>query len=271
MSWFQRHLHWTWICGNSLTLILAIYYPEDYGFPICILVFLLSSGWVIKEKGRSMWWILLSPLLSPIWLINNRPANDAQPTITRPDEQQQEEAPTLLSGIKEGKIESVKFIWTKSPVMLQSSEEPLVVLPDIELWEPRSVRRTAGRHGGPSIRIFPGFTWRMGAFAAESEAHEELRKIDTGALTVTDKRVLFTGAMRSTETRISKIIAVEAYADGIAMKASGRSKVQYLLGLQPKNFVALNTAEGRKYDETFNGLWLASIIEGVVKRQRAVP
>jgi hypothetical protein len=218
-----------------------------------------------------MWWILMSPLLSPIWLINNRLANNAQPTITRADEQQQEEAPTLLSDIKEGKIESVKFIWTKSPVMLQSNEEPRVVLPDIELWEPRSVRRTAGRYAGPSIRIFPGFTWRMGAFAAKGESHEELRKIDTGTLTVTNERVVFTGAMRSTETTIRQIIAVEPLADGIAMKAKRRSKVQYLLGLQPRSFVALNTAEGREYDETFNGLWLASIIEGVIKRQRAVP
>ena len=33
---------------------------------------LVVSGWVIKQKGRSLWWLLLSGFLSPLWLSNKK-------------------------------------------------------------------------------------------------------------------------------------------------------------------------------------------------------
>lgn len=72
MNWFQKHLNWTsvlsyllWFIGNAgesviariLTFIAAIFW-------------LVVSGWVIKQKGRSLWWILLSWIGSPLWLKN---------------------------------------------------------------------------------------------------------------------------------------------------------------------------------------------------------
>jgi len=33
---------------------------------------LVVSGWVIKQKGRSLWWLLLSGLFSPLWLNNKK-------------------------------------------------------------------------------------------------------------------------------------------------------------------------------------------------------
>jgi hypothetical protein len=35
-------------------------------------ILLPLSGWVIKQKGRSLWWILLSGWFSPLWLGNKK-------------------------------------------------------------------------------------------------------------------------------------------------------------------------------------------------------
>jgi len=181
--------------------------------------------------------------------------------------QREADIQAMLTDIKEGKIESGKFICANSPIIVKANEEPLVVLPNIELWEPRSVTRTFGGYGGPSFRIAKGVSWRMGAFGAQSESHEELRTIDKGTLTVTNKRLVFTGTKRTTDISIARIITVDPYTDGIAVKTSGRAKVQYFVGLYPKDFVAHITVNGREYNEPFSGLWLACIIEGIAKRQ----
>ena len=49
---------------------------------------LVVSGWVIKQKGRSLWWIFLTPFFSPLWLKNMSLVSQSLPTIT--DKERQE-------------------------------------------------------------------------------------------------------------------------------------------------------------------------------------
>ena len=87
MNWFQRHLNWTWVLCLLLTFVvafvtgflMAIVDPnvsEDVadvvGWIIYLVVMLPVSGWIIKQKGRSLWWILLSGWFSPLWLGNKK-------------------------------------------------------------------------------------------------------------------------------------------------------------------------------------------------------
>jgi hypothetical protein len=83
------------------------------------------------------------------------------------------------------------MIYDNSPVLLKRKEELQVVLPNMALWEPRSVRQSTGGYGGPSFRVTRGVYGRMGAFKAQSESHEELKAIDQGAFTLTNKRLIF--------------------------------------------------------------------------------
>ena len=71
LNWFQRHLNWTWV------LVYLAWIPlnaSDELVPQIIgaILLLLVSGWVVKRKGRSLWWVLLTPLFSPLWLKNKR-------------------------------------------------------------------------------------------------------------------------------------------------------------------------------------------------------
>ena len=69
--WFQKHLNWTWVLAYLIWLPLNLSYsivPQVIG----AIFLLFVSGWVIKQKGRSLWWILLTPVFSPLWLKNER-------------------------------------------------------------------------------------------------------------------------------------------------------------------------------------------------------
>jgi DnaJ-class molecular chaperone len=70
-NWFQRHLHWTWFFAYLIWFFLNSSYILEIEI-IGAIFLLLVSGWVIKRKGRSLWWIFLTPVFSPLWLKNMR-------------------------------------------------------------------------------------------------------------------------------------------------------------------------------------------------------
>ena len=91
MSWFRRHLNWTWILGCVLALVVppvmltfvaaVADHPaswEDVGAMavvaelVGIIIMLVISAWVIRQKGRSQWWLLLCGCFSPLWLSNKK-------------------------------------------------------------------------------------------------------------------------------------------------------------------------------------------------------
>ncbi|MDH4300142.1 MAG: hypothetical protein OEV54_05820 [Dehalococcoidia bacterium] len=76
-SWFQRHLNWAWVFAYLIWLPLNLSYnvaPQIVGAVLLLFV----SGWVIKRKGRSLWWILLTPVFAPLWLKNERVAAETK-------------------------------------------------------------------------------------------------------------------------------------------------------------------------------------------------
>jgi tetratricopeptide (TPR) repeat protein len=92
MNWFRRHLNWTCVSGYLLMLIMAtpwgiitwLAYPaagQDtlYGMAAIAggIIMLSAGGWVIKQKGRSLWWLPLAAVFSPIWIGNESKYNKA--------------------------------------------------------------------------------------------------------------------------------------------------------------------------------------------------
>jgi hypothetical protein len=87
LNWFQRHLNWTyllWIlsiytCGliiglyvnNAVTSNSSIYYGGVWRWAIIPLVIfhIQANIWIIKRKGRNLWWFLPSVIFSPILLL----------------------------------------------------------------------------------------------------------------------------------------------------------------------------------------------------------
>jgi hypothetical protein len=184
------------------------------------------------------------------------------------DEKQHEaDMNEYMTDLKEGKV-SIKFRIEggSSSVILKEKEELQILLPGVALWEPRKVTTTVGGYGGPSFRIAKGVYWRVGAFGAESQSREELKELDRGKLSFTNKRLIFAGTKRISEINLAKIISIEPYSDGIAVRASGKSKIQYFVGINSKQISTTITINERSYQEPFTGLMLKYMIEGLIRR-----
>ncbi|NYB53053.1 MAG: zinc ribbon domain-containing protein [Methanobacteriaceae archaeon] len=150
------------------------------------------------------------------------------------------------------------------PIMLKKGEEACVVLGGITLREARAVRHTRGAYGGPTIRVAKGVSFRMGSVAARSESHEELRNIDQGTLVLTNKRLVFIGSKRTINIDLRKIIAIEAYKDGIASQRENKQKTEYFTGTD-RHALTFNI-NGRSHTVPFTGLILKAAVEGKIRQ-----
>lgn len=81
MNWFKKHLNLTYLitfilCGLLCWLFYEILQNDTLGLFAVVLYFVVA-GWVLKNKRRSLWWLLLSPyLLAPLWLTNSKELHD---------------------------------------------------------------------------------------------------------------------------------------------------------------------------------------------------
>jgi hypothetical protein len=182
--------------------------------------------------------------------------------------QRENDLEQYMTNLKEGKV-SVKLSIQggSSSIILKEKEELQLMLPNVVLREARSVRTSSGGYAGPSFRVAKGVYFRTGAFSAQSESHDVLKELDRGRLTLTNKRLIFTGAMRSSEITLSKIVAIEPYSDGIVVRASGHSKIQYFIWKELKEITITLTINERSYHEPFTGLMLKYMIEGNINRE----
>lgn len=167
-----------------------------------------------------------------------------------------------MTQLKEGNIH-LHIEDSEAPIILKKNEELIFSIPNISLWEPRSIRKTSGGYGGPSFRVTKGVYFRVGGFKAQGESHEELRTIDQGALTLTNKRLVFSGSKRSVNIDIRKILSVEPYSDGIALRRDGYQKTQYFTNIDQINLTI--NMDNRTYNVPFSGLILMYVIEGIAK------
>lgn len=167
-----------------------------------------------------------------------------------------------MNEIRNGRA-PIKFIGIPSPILLRKGEELKAAIPHVSLREPRSVRVSSGGYGGPSFRIAKGVYFRVGGFGSRSESHEEIKIIDEGILTLTNKRIVFSGQKRTLNIKLDKIISVEPYSDGIALRREGKEKTQYFVWPQNIPVNLRIDIDGRKYKEPFSGLILKYLIEGM--------
>jgi len=168
--------------------------------------------------------------------------------------------------LREGQI-SVNLIGAEPPVVLKRGEELRVVLPNISLIEPRSVRTGRAFYGGPSIRVAKGIRLRTGMVKGRGESHEELRNIDQGILTLTTKRLIFSGEKNSLTIALTKIVSMEPFKDGVAIRREDRQKTQYFSGINPEIISIEAKIDDRQYEEPFTGEILKYLIEGTIKQQ----
>lgn len=116
-------------------------------------------------------------------------------------------------------------------IVLKKDEKPQIVIPNVTLKEPRSVRTSTGMYGGPSFRVAKGVSFKVGGAESRSESHEEIRDVDIGTLTITNKRLVFTGQKKTINYNLNKIISVQHYSEGVGIQRENKQKTEYFLGI----------------------------------------
>ena len=149
---------------------------------------------------------------------------------------------------------------SECPIILKKSERPLIVLQNVIFKEPRSVRTSVGGYGGPTIRIAKGFSLRLGGASSRSISHEEIKTIDQGTLTITNKRLAFTGPMKTLNYNLNKIISINEFDDGIAIQRDNKQKTEYFLGTN--NTIVSFTRGSQETSTPFYGSLIKAIIMG---------
>jgi hypothetical protein len=116
----------------------------------------------------------------------------------------------------------------ETSLILKKNEKLIFSLPSVSYCEERVVRRK-GVSQGISLRVARGIWLRTGGFQSASE--EEIKELDIGELSITSKRLVFFGSSRSLEYQLGKINAVSGHGDTLAISRSGKSKVEYFVGV----------------------------------------
>lgn len=81
-------------------------------------------------------------------------------------------------------------------------------------------------YGGPTLRlkIAKGVYWRAGSLGVNRISEDVWRKIDSGRLFLTNKRIIFMGSRRNKMIRLNTILDFTAYGNGVDIqKARGKS------------------------------------------------
>lgn len=104
-------------------------------------------------------------------------------------------------------------------IILKPGEAPFYSTPSA-LYETRAVRHYQAGHTG--FRVAKGVY--VGGTTGRSTSTQEWAKIDTGWLTITNKRLVFDGAKEGRTVLLSKVVTVHNSLTGIEIAVEGRQK-----------------------------------------------
>lgn len=173
------------------------------------------------------------------------------------DEKQKEaDMDAWLTRFKNGEIPQLS---QESPVMLKKGENLIISMPNISLLEARAVRK--GGYSGSNIRVAKGLYFKVGGFQAQT--HEELKVLDQGIITLTNKRIVYSGSKKTINIPLTKIISLEPYSDAISIVREGKEKTQHFKGINQGELTI--SGNGREYHEQFSGLMFMYMIQGLTK------
>lgn len=112
----------------------------------------------------------------------------------------------------------------QSDIMLQNNEVLHFRIP-VEWFEERSVTRRVNYSGYTySTKIIGNLRWKAGSIQPNRITSQELTKLDSGILYLTNKRFIFNGRHGNKTMALNKVLSFSPYADGMLIeKENGRS------------------------------------------------
>ena len=144
----------------------------------------------------------------------------------------------ILKDLDEGKVPERINLDGNVPLNLARDEKIIWVFQNATFFTPRSKTTYQGRSHGVSVRLARGVYYRVGAFKGEPVRTEYLSEEGTGLLAVTNCAVYFYSASKAFKILPKKIIAVEAFSDGISITPDGANPKPRILKIDDPWFAA---------------------------------
>ncbi|MBW6514277.1 MAG: hypothetical protein K0B87_05920 [Candidatus Syntrophosphaera sp.] len=116
--------------------------------------------------------------------------------------------------------ENKKLPEAESPINLKQGETAHIMDDSAVMMEERSV--SVSNRAGGAVRVARGLY--LGGSQSVSRRHDEMKEIDRGQLTFTNKRIVFIGATKTKQFELNKIIRLEEYTDGFSIAYEGKEK-----------------------------------------------
>jgi hypothetical protein len=122
----------------------------------------------------------------------------------------------------------------ESPLVLKKGEQACLAV-TATLARQQTHRQWVGGSQGFSFPIgHTGIRYRVGSYRGHPVEQQLLGKLDSGTLVVTNQRVAFIGATKSTSVALAKVLHVECYSDALAIFQEGRENPNYYYIDQPR-------------------------------------
>ena len=116
-----------------------------------------------------------------------------------------------------------------------------------------------------------GVSYRFGGFEGGTE--QQIVTLDTGEFTLTNKRLIFSGATKSVSYPLTKIVTVDILENGVAINRDGKTKIEYFKGttnismmltIKPKEH---ETFEAEQVEYKLTGIEVKKIIQQIIQKQ----
>lgn len=141
-------------------------------------------------------------------------------------------------------------------LILKKDEKLIFDIPGVSLCEERTIK-TKGSTRSVRVRVMKGVSVGLGGFEASPET--KVIPIDTGNLTLTNKRVHFAGDTKTVDFSLSKINTIEELDSGIAISRSGKTRVEYFIGTDA---MSIGMTISPKENEDFEAEQVSYVING---------
>lgn len=136
----------------------------------------------------------------------------------------------------QNRLDSARRVWTlcrnplqQVPCELDLGPEGCYWTKEVEFAQNKNVtsRRSYGGFGG-SIKIWGPLRFRSGSYAVDRQTEQRLVRIDRGTLVFTSKRVIYSGAVKSLNFRLTKILDITVYSDAIEIDRDSGGDVIFI-------------------------------------------
>lgn len=133
----------------------------------------------------------------------------------------------ILNNVQSGKLPASPAML---PILLGKGESLLWTYGNVTLYQEKIEKEFVGRHGGFSVRVMKGVTYRIGQHKGKPVEHSYMNNMGTGELYVTNKHLIFQSPTKAVKVPFAKLIGITPYTDGIEVHKEGDAKRMVLQG-----------------------------------------